>query len=88
MIAATFDELLGSTNLIHQVGGMTGTLTVRYRAPTPILQEIALEGWLERVDGRKVFTRGQMRHEGRVTAEAEGVFIRGSVEQLKATLAA
>jgi acyl-coenzyme A thioesterase PaaI-like protein len=88
VIAATFDELMGSTNLVHQLGGMTGTLTVRYRAPTPILQEIALEGWIERVEGRKVFTRGEMRHAGSVTAEAEGVFIRGSVEQLKATLAA
>lgn len=87
VIAATLDELLGSTNLIHQLGGMTGTLSVRYRAPTPILQEIALEGWLERVDGRKVFARGEMRHAGRVTAEAEGVFIRGSMEQLKAALA-
>lgn len=88
VIAATFDELLGSTNLVHQVGGMTGTLTVRYRAPTPILEEITLEGWLERVEGRKVFTRGEMRHAGRLTAEAEGVFIQGSVERLKATLAA
>jgi acyl-coenzyme A thioesterase PaaI-like protein len=87
LIAATLDELLGSTNLLHQVGGMTGTLTVRYRAPTPILREIELLGWLERVDGRKVFTRGEMRHAGRITAEAEGVFIRGSVDQLRAHLA-
>ena len=88
VIAATFDELMGSTNLIHQLGGMTGTLTVRYRAPTPILSEIALEGWVERVEGRKVFARGEMRHQGLITAEAEGMFIRGSMDQLKATLAA
>jgi acyl-coenzyme A thioesterase PaaI-like protein len=86
VIAATLDELLGSTNLLHGVGGMTGTLTVRYRAPTPILREIELEGWLERVDGRKVFTRGEMRHAGRITAEAEGVFIRGSIDQLRSSL--
>jgi acyl-coenzyme A thioesterase PaaI-like protein len=86
VIAATFDELLGSTNLIHEVGGMTGTLTIRYEAPTPILTEIALEGWLDRVDGRKVYTRGEMRHDGRLTAAAEGIFIRGSVEQLRASL--
>lgn len=87
VIAATLDEVLGSTNLLHGVGGMTGTLTVRYRAPTPILSEIELEGWLDRVEGRKVHTRGELRHRGRVTAEAEGVFIRGSMEQLKALLA-
>ena len=54
IIAATFDELLGSTNLVHMVGGMTGTLTIRYRRPTPVLKEIELEGWLDRVDGRSM----------------------------------
>ena len=86
IIAATFDELLGSTNLVHMVGGMTGTLTIRYRRPTPVLKEIELEGWIDRVDGRKVFTHGEMRHAGEVTAEAEGIFIMGSMEQLRRSL--
>lgn len=88
MIAAAFDELLGSANLAQGVGGMTGTLTVRYREPTPALQPIELMGWVERIDGRKVFTRGEMRHAGRVTAEAEGIFIGGSLEKLRAAAAA
>lgn len=88
VIAAAFDELLGSANLARGVGGMTGTLTVRYREPTPALQPIDLAGWVERVEGRKVFTRGEMRHEGRLTAEAEGIFIGGSIEKLRAAAAA
>jgi acyl-coenzyme A thioesterase PaaI-like protein len=88
MIAAAFDELLGSANLVRDVGGMTGTLTIRYREPTPALQPIDLTGWVERIDGRKVFTRGEMRHEGRITAEAEGIFIGGSLEKLRAAAAA
>jgi len=86
IIAATLDELLGSTNLVHMVGGMTGTLTIRYRRPTPVLKEIELEGWLDRVDGRKVYAHGEMRHAGEVTAEAEGIFITGSMDQLKRSL--
>jgi acyl-coenzyme A thioesterase PaaI-like protein len=86
IIAATFDELLGSTNLVHMVGGMTGTLTIKYRRPTPVLKEIELEGWLDRVDGRKVYAHGEMRHAGEVTAEAEGIFITGSMEQLRRSL--
>ena len=35
MIAELFDEMLGSANLITERAGMTGTLTVRYRAPPP-----------------------------------------------------
>lgn len=88
IIAASFDELLGSTNLVKEAGGMTGTLTVRYREPTPVGKPILLEGWIDRIEGRKVFTRGEMRHDGRVTAEAEGIFIGGSMEKLRATLAA
>jgi acyl-coenzyme A thioesterase PaaI-like protein len=88
IIAATFDELLGSANLLNEVGGMTGTLTVRYREPTPIGKQIELEGWVDRIEGRKVFTRGEMRHDGRVTAEAEGIFIGGSMGKLLATAAA
>ena len=86
IIAATFDELLGSTNLVHMVGGMTGTLTIRYRRPTPVLKQIELEGWIDRVEGRKVFTQGEMRHNGEVTAEAEGIFIAGSVDALRRSL--
>ena len=88
IIAATFDELLGSTNLVHEAGGMTGTLTVRYREPTPIAKPCELLGWIDRIDGRKVFTHGEMRCEGRLTAEAEGIFIGGSMEKLRATAAA
>ena len=86
VIAAAFDELLGSTNLANGVGGMTGTLSVRYREPTPLHREIALEGWLDRVEGRKVFTCGEMREGGRVTAEATGIFITGSMERLRLVL--
>lgn len=88
IIAASFDELLGSANLVQNAGGMTGTLTVRYLEPTPIGAPIELLGWVDRIEGRKVFTRGEMRHEGRLTAEASGVFIGGSMEKLLATAAA
>jgi len=88
IIAASFDELLGSVNLVNDVGGMTGTLVVRYREPTPIAEPIELEGWVDRVEGVKVFAHGEMRHEGRVTAEAEGIFIGGSMEKLRAAAAA
>jgi len=63
-------------------------LTVRYREPTPIHEPIELVGWIDRIDGRKVFTKGEMRCDGRLTAEAEGIFIGGSMEKLLATAAA
>ena len=36
VIAETFDEVLGAANMVAGNPGMTGTLTVRYRKPTPL----------------------------------------------------
>jgi acyl-coenzyme A thioesterase PaaI-like protein len=76
VIALIFDELLGATNVIHGVGAFTGTLSVRYERPTPLGKPIEMVGWVDRMEGRKVFTSGELLHDGAVTARAEGVFIR------------
>jgi hypothetical protein len=38
--------------------------------------ELAFEAWVDRTEGRKVFTVGTISADGEVTARAEGVFIR------------
>ncbi|MCU0310828.1 MAG: PaaI family thioesterase [Acidimicrobiales bacterium] len=76
IIALIFDELLGSTNVCLGMGAFTGTLSVRYERTTPIGAELALEAWLDRIEGRKVFTKGTIGDAGGVTARAEGIFIR------------
>jgi len=75
MIAAVFDEVLGAANIVSGTAGMTGTLTVRYHRPTPLHADLTAEGWTDRVDGRKIYARGEIRHDGEVTASCEGVFI-------------
>jgi acyl-coenzyme A thioesterase PaaI-like protein len=75
VIAAIFDELLGIATIVGAGGGFTGRLTVHYRKPTPILEELELIGWLEHASGRKLVARGEIRHRGEVTAEADGLFI-------------
>jgi len=74
-LAATFDEVLGGAQSLGGRPGMTGTLTVRYRSPTPLHTPLRFEGELERVDGRKNFTVGRCYAGDLVTAEAEGIFI-------------
>lgn len=78
VIALVFDELLGCTVVVNAHGGFTGTLTVRYRALTPIGEPIAMRGWVERREGRKIFARGTMHCAGKLLSEAEGVFIQPS----------
>jgi len=76
IIAEVFDEVLGTLAVMHGIGGFTGTLTVRYRSPTPILVDLDLTARVDRTEGRKAFIVGELRHEGRLCAEAEGIFIR------------
>lgn len=74
-LAAAFDEVLGMAQSLGGKPGLTGTLTVRYRSPTPLHVELALRGWVERVEGRKMFTRATAHVGDRLCAEAEAVFI-------------
>jgi len=76
IIALAFDELLGTTNVCLELGGFTGTLSIRYEKPTFIDLEVAMDAFLDRTEGRKVFTVGTMSINGSVTARAEGIFIR------------
>jgi len=74
-IAAAFDEVLGMAQSLTGRPGMTGTLSIKYRAPTPLHQEIVYRGWVDRVEGRKIFTKGTSHIGGTLCAEAEAVFL-------------
>ena len=74
-VAAMFDEALGLAQSMTGHPGMTGTLTVRYRRPTPLNVELRLEARVNRVDGRKIFTDAQLYAGDTLTAEAEAIFI-------------
>jgi acyl-coenzyme A thioesterase PaaI-like protein len=81
-IAAAFDDLLGLAQSLSGLPGMTGTLTIRYRKPTPLHTDLTFDAELVKVDGRKKFTRGELRNPaGDVTAEAEAVFISVELER-------
>ena len=82
VIALLFDEILGSANLVADTPGMTGTLTVRYRRPTPLLTELELWARSEGVEGRKILTRASISVGGELTAEAEAIFISVPPEQM------
>lgn len=74
-IAAAFDEVLGMTQSLTGRPGMTGKLSVTYRSPTPLHSEIRFKGWVEKVDGRKIFTKGTAHHGETLCAEAEVLFL-------------
>jgi len=74
-IAAAFDEVLGYAETFSGAPGMTGTLTVRYRSPTPLHTELLFEARVQRVEGRKVFVVGTLHHGTTLCAESEAIFV-------------
>ncbi len=96
--AAAFDEVLGATQAASGAPGMTGTLTVVYRAPTPLHTAIRYEATLDDIQGRKVITSassyapgpsGDTTADDRVLcATADGIFITVDFEKLAAMAAA
>jgi acyl-coenzyme A thioesterase PaaI-like protein len=83
-VAAAFDEVLGFANALSGNPGMTGTLTVRYRRPTPLHTELRFEAHYDRSEGRKIFTSGQLFAGETLCAEAEGLFISVDFERFRA----
>ncbi len=82
VIAAVFDELLSLANLVAQVGAMTGTLTIRYRSPTPLRTDLTLTARHVGVDGRKVRAEGTIHAGDRLCAECEGIFVMANLDLL------
>ncbi len=81
-VAALFDELLGMAQGMSGQHGMTGRLTIHYRSPTPLHTELRLDGWLEKVEGRKVVCLGQLHAGDTLCAEAEGLFVTVDFEKI------
>jgi acyl-coenzyme A thioesterase PaaI-like protein len=80
-IAAAFDEVLGFTQSLTGHPGMTGTLTIRYRRPTPLQTELRFRGRVDRVDGRKIFTSATLHAGADLCAESDAVFVRVDFER-------
>jgi hypothetical protein len=82
MIAAMFDQVFNVANLMLGTAGPTASLRLTYRRPTPLQVPLRFEGWQDRVEGRRVYTRGRLLAGDRVTVEAEGVFVLVPIERI------
>lgn len=75
IVASSFDDFLGTVQSLTGKSGVTGRLTVHYRNPTPLFRNVQFRGWVDRVEGRKVFTLATLHDGDTLCAEAEGLFI-------------
>src|SRR5919106_1187640 len=87
MVAAAWDEVLGMAQSLSGQAGFTGTLTIKYRSPTPLYEPLAFKAWVEKVEGRKIFTKGMCYAGDRLTSEADAIFVTVDRERFEALLA-
>lgn len=72
--ALLLDHLMGVTASNMERVTLTGTLTMRYRAPLP-LGLVRLDGRISGEEGRKVFVEASIAGPDGVAIEADGIFI-------------
>ncbi|MEE4024082.1 PaaI family thioesterase [Gordonia sp. PKS22-38] len=76
-VAVAFDDLGGYASAVAIQGVCrTAYLTVQYRSITPLNTPLQAHTWADRVDGRKVFTKGAIYDGDRLCAEMDALFIK------------
>ena len=94
VLAGMFDELLGGAQRLGgSLGGVTARLTVRFRRPTPIDEDLELRAWIAEERSRRLVVKAACRvvgadgaASGPVTAEAEGVFLKVDFAGMEAAM--
>lgn len=74
-IASLFDDALGRTQRDLGRYGVTGSLAVTYKRPTPINTEVEVRAHIEELRERRFRAVGELRCQGEITATAEAWFI-------------
>jgi acyl-coenzyme A thioesterase PaaI-like protein len=84
-VLAAFDELLGLAQDLGGQPGMTGTLTTKFRKPTPLHKDLRMVARITNIEGRKTFTTGELYDpDDNLLAEADAVFITVDMAKLHA----
>ncbi len=75
VLASVLDEVLGVAVRAAGASGMTVSLTVALKGPTPIGRAVTIAGRYNGRDGRKSYATGEVAVDGNVTAEATAIYV-------------
>lgn len=74
--AALLDDAMGTAAWLAGFSVVAAQITIQFRSMLPLQKNVRVEAWVERVEGRKVFTRGKVFFgSDEVYSEGEGLFI-------------
>tara|TARA_R110000822_G_scaffold4113_1_gene17552 strand:+ start:200 stop:793 length:594 start_codon:yes stop_codon:yes gene_type:complete len=75
IISAVYDQVLAFTAIANDLPGLTASLTIKYRKPTPLLTPLRFTTWLEKQKDRQIVIHGECHSGDTLLSEAEGLFI-------------
>ena len=76
IIAVVLDEAMGKLSKLTEERAVTAEMSIEYRKPVPVDQEIFAEGWQEDEQGRNRFRVAEIHEaQGNLLARAEGRFV-------------
>jgi len=76
IIAVVLDEAMGKLSKLTEERAVTAEMSIEYRKPVPVDQEITVEGWQEEEKGRNRFRVAEIRDaQGNLLARGKGRFV-------------
>jgi uncharacterized protein (TIGR00369 family) len=76
IIATVLDEVMSKVSRFQDVRAVTAELHVEYLKPVPVDEELSVEGFATRRDGRQLYHEGEIRNSaGELLARGQGRFV-------------
>ncbi|HYL11392.1 MAG TPA: PaaI family thioesterase, partial [Candidatus Acidoferrales bacterium] len=87
IIATLLDEAMGKVSRFNKVRAVTAELTVEFKSPVRVNEEIIVEGWQADRNGRSFFYEAEVRNAaGDVLARGRGRFVEIDAEKFSKKL--
>ena len=75
VIAAIYDQMLAMTSTCIGKGGHTAFLNTQFLKPTFLYQPLSFTSWIDKIEGRKIFIKGQCTLDGEIISTADALCI-------------
>ncbi len=82
-VATVLDDTMGTVLLIIERPAVTANLNTDFRTPALLGRELDVEGWCEKIEGRKLHLAGRLLDGENVIAEASALFIEVELDHFR-----
>jgi acyl-coenzyme A thioesterase PaaI-like protein len=72
---AILDEAMGAACWMSGHPVMSAHVSIDYRKPVKLGETLQVAAWIEKIDGRKVHTYGELRNGDVIVTQAKGLFV-------------